>query len=118
MENILAYSGSGIFRNVWLILVNKSHVDQWRTFISTSNVSEKASTVNISTEIKNQYSSGKTIILKIIICDVGMVNVLRYHPIPLGNAPPPGVAALSLLKAPSILQSCGKLSVRQLLSLH
>ena len=63
------YSGSGIFRNVWLISVNKLHVDQWGTFISTSNVSENVSAVNIRTEIKNQYSTDKAIILKTIIYD-------------------------------------------------
>jgi beta-galactosidase len=63
------YSGSGIYRNVWLTTVNKLHVDQWGTFISTSNVSEKTSTVNINTEIKNQYSSNKAVILKTIIYD-------------------------------------------------
>ncbi len=63
------YSGSGIYRNVWLTTVNKLHVGQWGTFISTSNVSEKTSTVNINTEIKNQYSSNKAVILKTIIYD-------------------------------------------------
>ncbi|MEO6814647.1 MAG: sugar-binding domain-containing protein, partial [Ginsengibacter sp.] len=63
------YSGSGIYRNVWLTIVNKLHVGQWGTFISTSNVSEKTSTVNINTEIKNQYSSNKAVILKTIIYD-------------------------------------------------
>src|SRR5512140_3661627 len=39
--------------------------------------------------------------------DSGTMNVFRYHPIPPGNAPPPGVAGLSLLKFPSMLQSWG-----------
>ncbi|HEY5371081.1 MAG TPA: beta-galactosidase GalB [Hanamia sp.] len=63
------YSGSGIFRNVWLISVNKLHVDQWETFISTTNVSDKAATVNINTKIKNQFSSDKSIVLNTSIYD-------------------------------------------------
>src|SRR4051812_17939816 len=35
---------------------------------------------------------------------------------PPGRAPPSGVAGLSLLNFPSMLQSCGRLSIRQLLS--
>jgi beta-galactosidase len=63
------YSGSGIFRNVWLIKTNKLHVDKWGTFISTPNVSEKAATVNVVTQIRNQYSSSKDIVLKTTIYD-------------------------------------------------
>jgi beta-galactosidase len=63
------YSGSGIFRNVWLISVNKLHVDQWGTFVSTTNVSSEAATVNIITKIKNQYSENKSIVVKTTIYD-------------------------------------------------
>src|SRR5690349_13613131 len=40
------------------------------------------------------------------------VKVLRYQPKPPGNAPPPVPAGWSLLKLPSMLQSCGNCSVR------
>jgi len=63
------YSGSGIFRNVWLIKTNKLHVDKWGTFISTPKVSEEAATVNVVTQIKNQYSSSKDILLKTTLYD-------------------------------------------------
>jgi beta-galactosidase len=63
------YSGSGIFRNVWLISVNKLHVDQWGTFIYTSNVSDDAAIVNINTQLKNQYPANKSIVLNTIIYD-------------------------------------------------
>lgn len=61
------YSGSGIFRNVWLITVNKLHVDQWGTFITTRKVSENTATVNVVTQIKNENSSAKNVVLKTII---------------------------------------------------
>ncbi|HXR84131.1 MAG TPA: glycoside hydrolase family 2 TIM barrel-domain containing protein [Hanamia sp.] len=61
------YSGSGIFRNVWLISVNKLHVDRWGTFITTPQVSENAATVNVVTQIKNEFSSSKNVVLKTII---------------------------------------------------
>jgi beta-galactosidase len=63
------YSGSGIYRNVWLTTVNKVHVDKWGTFITTSNVSAKSAGVKIVTEIKNQNSSNKAVSLKTIIYD-------------------------------------------------
>src|SRR6185312_101268 len=70
------YSGSGIFRNVWLIKTNKLHVDKWGTFISTPNISEKAATVNVSTEIKNQFSSAKDIVLKTTLYDASGKEVV------------------------------------------
>jgi beta-galactosidase len=63
------YSGSGIYRNVWLTTVNKVHVDKWGTFITTSNVSAKSAGVKIATEIKNENSSNKAVSLKTIIYD-------------------------------------------------
>jgi beta-galactosidase len=63
------YSGSGIYRNVWLTTVNKVHVDKWGTFITTSNVSAKSAGVKIVTEIKNQNSSNQAVNLKTIIYD-------------------------------------------------
>ncbi len=46
------YSGSGIYRHVWLVRTNPEHFTQWGTFITTPNVSEEASSVNIQTEIE------------------------------------------------------------------
>src|SRR6476469_685303 len=44
--------------------------------------------------------------------EAGSVNVLRYQPIPPGNAPPPNPAGFFSLNSPSMLQSCGRFSAR------
>jgi len=36
------YSGSGIYRNVWLTELNPVHVEHWGTYVTTPEVSEKA----------------------------------------------------------------------------
>lgn len=54
------YSGSGIFRNVWLETTNKLHVDQWGTYITTPKVSAKSASIHLETTLKNQYNSSKT----------------------------------------------------------
>ena len=37
------YSGSGIYRNVWLVTTEKVHVDHWGTFITTPEVCARTS---------------------------------------------------------------------------
>ncbi len=48
------YSGSGIYRHVWLNFCNPVHVAQWGTFITTPKVSASAATVNIKTKVQNE----------------------------------------------------------------
>jgi beta-galactosidase len=63
------YSGSGIFRNVWLTTTDKIHVGHWGTFISTPKVSQDNATVNVSTEIINESASAQTAIITTEIFD-------------------------------------------------
>ncbi|HLL42909.1 MAG TPA: glycoside hydrolase family 2 TIM barrel-domain containing protein, partial [Segetibacter sp.] len=53
-KNSRWYSGSGIYRHVWLTITNPLHIPQWGVFITTSNVSESAATVNIKTSIADE----------------------------------------------------------------
>jgi beta-galactosidase len=45
------YSGSGIYRNVWLTTLNKAHIDIWGTYITTPAITDKEATVKIETRI-------------------------------------------------------------------
>lgn len=54
------YSGSGIFRNVWLETTDKLHVDQWGTYITTPKVTAESASVHLETTIKNQYATLKS----------------------------------------------------------
>lgn len=47
------YSGSGIYRNVWLTVTNPTHIETWGTFIATPEVSATEAIVSIQTSIKN-----------------------------------------------------------------
>ncbi len=62
------YSGSGIYRNVWLVTTNKIHVEHWGTFITTPEVNEANAKVLIKTKIRNstnetQKAAVKTTVL-------------------------------------------------------
>jgi len=50
------YSGSGIYRNVWLSVVNPVHVAHWGTYITTPSVSEQSATMVIRTNVANHHT--------------------------------------------------------------
>jgi|WetSurMetagenome_2_1015567.scaffolds.fasta_scaffold03813_2 beta-galactosidase len=51
------YSGSGIYRNVWLVKTGKIAVEHWGTYITTPEVSREKAVIKISVKLRN--SSGK-----------------------------------------------------------
>ncbi len=53
-ENSRWYSGSGIYRHVWLKVLEPVHVAQWGTIITTPEVSTGSAGVNIKTKVNNQ----------------------------------------------------------------
>jgi beta-galactosidase len=58
------YSGSGIYRNVWLVVTGKIAVNHWGTFITTPQVNAKSALLNLTAEIKNSTGNKETIKVK------------------------------------------------------
>ncbi|MBN2273028.1 MAG: DUF4982 domain-containing protein [Bacteroidales bacterium] len=56
-KNCRWYSGSGIYRHVWLMVTNTVHTGQWGIGINTTKVSHEEATVQVKTLVKNE--SGK-----------------------------------------------------------
>lgn len=48
------YSGSGIYRHVWLKVLEPVHVAQWGTSITTPEVNAGSARINIKTQVNNQ----------------------------------------------------------------
>ena len=57
------YSGSGIYRHVWMMITNPVHVAQWGVAISTTLVSAKRVMVAVKTTIKNETSFSQKLIV-------------------------------------------------------
>jgi beta-galactosidase len=61
------YSGSGIYRHVWLMVTDPIHVAQWGVAISTPVVSEKKATVLVKTLVKNETATPQNLIIKTLL---------------------------------------------------
>jgi beta-galactosidase len=58
------YSGSGIYRHVWMMVTNPLHVAHWGVGISTPEVSSKKAVVQVKILVENQTASPQSIVLK------------------------------------------------------
>ncbi len=63
------YSGSGIYRHVWLTAVHPAHVAQWGTFVTTPKVTKEAATVNVKTRVRNEGAAAVACTLATAIVD-------------------------------------------------
>jgi beta-galactosidase len=75
-KNSRWYSGSGIYRHVWLNIAEPIHTGQAGIYVSTSDVSEKSALVNVITAIENELLASKTITLRTTILDA-QKNVVK-----------------------------------------
>ncbi len=64
------YTGSGIYRNVWLNITDKIHVAQWGTFVTTPVINSESAKVCIENKIEN--NSEKTQNLEIVSVILGV----------------------------------------------
>jgi len=62
------YSGSGIYRHVWLIRTSRSYIEDWGTFVSTT-VKDNQAIVSLSTNIINGNKSNEKLSI-----DVGLIS--------------------------------------------
>lgn len=68
------YSGSGIYRHVWLYVTNPVHIAQWGTYITTPEISTDKATVQLKTTIKNETDSPQQITLSTKLTDKDAQN--------------------------------------------
>lgn len=54
-KNSRWYSGSGIYRHVWLITVHPLHISPWGVYITTQDATNVKATLKIATSIEKSY---------------------------------------------------------------
>src|SRR5690625_3685123 len=63
------YTGSGIYRSVWLRICEPLHINNWGTYITTPKITETEATVDVETTVKNNYETAKNFTLETLIYD-------------------------------------------------
>ncbi|WP_184545255.1 beta-galactosidase GalB [Mucilaginibacter sp. FT3.2] len=75
------YSGSGIYRNVWLVTTGKTAIDHWSTYVTTTDVSTQSANVNIKVRVKNA-SASSSLAIKTTLYDAAGKAVASAGSIP------------------------------------
>ena len=77
------YSGSGIYRNVWLTVNHPVHVAHWGTYVTTPKVSKDLAELRIETTVANESAVPQSIIVEQVLYDrsskeIGKANAKMY----------------------------------------
>jgi beta-galactosidase len=89
------YSGSGIYRHVWLNIAGPVHIAQWGTYVTTPVAESSSATVEVRTTIENKLEGTKNIVLRSVVIDGSGKEV-------------------AVVETPVTLTSSGKTDVEQL----
>ena len=63
------YTGSGIYRHVWLTITDKVHLDPWETFITTPEITDERAKVETKTILFNETATQKNVVLRTTVLD-------------------------------------------------
>lgn len=82
------YTGSGIYRNVWLVKTGKMLVDHWGTFITTPEVSSENAQVKVHVKLRNSLLEDRKVNIKTAVLDKSgqLVNEAISEETLIGNA--------------------------------
>jgi beta-galactosidase len=69
------YSGSGIYRHVWLIVKETIYIDHWGVAITTSEISSNKAVVQVKTILKNETTQKKNVVLSTKITDENLKEI-------------------------------------------
>jgi beta-galactosidase len=71
------YTGSGIYRNVYLIEKNPLHLDLWGVYYTTKSLNDKKSLVHIQTTVKNTTDRQGSLTIVHELFDKGMKSIAK-----------------------------------------
>lgn len=71
------YSGSGIYRNVWLVETSHVFVDHWGTFVTTPVITGQSAKVDIKTTIRNAEQKDNLVTLVTTVYDAFLNEISK-----------------------------------------
>lgn len=63
------YTGSGIYRHVWMLVTDPVHVAHWGTYVTTPTVTDALASVSVRTRIVNESATTRICTLRTMIID-------------------------------------------------
>lgn len=79
------YSGSGIYRHVWLTVADPLHVGHWGTYVTTPRADSARADVQVRTRVENHHPSSRRGVLRSVVLDSAEREVARVEsPFTLG----------------------------------
>ena len=63
------YSGSGIYRHVWLVRTAPLHIEQWGVYVTTPAITKSQATVSVSTRFENIFPAAGKAMLTTLVTD-------------------------------------------------
>ena len=75
--NTRYYSGSGIYRHVWLTLINPLHMAHWGTYVTTPHADSTRGEVSVRTWVENDQATARRGVLRSVVLDSAGREVAR-----------------------------------------
>lgn len=63
------YTGSGIYRHVWLIIKNPLHLGHWAVYVTTPEVDTVNATVAVRSRVENDAGAARRAVLRSLVLD-------------------------------------------------
>ncbi|WP_107821555.1 sugar-binding domain-containing protein [Mangrovibacterium marinum] len=78
-KNCRWYSGSGIYRHVWLMVNSPVHIAHWGVGITTPEVSREVASVEVNTLVENETGKAQNVELITVLTDKSGKTVGKYE---------------------------------------
>ncbi len=73
------YTGSGIYRDVWMVYANPVHIAQWGPYVYPENVTGKQATLHVEVELVNQSAASSALTVESILLNPAGQTVAKHQ---------------------------------------
>ena len=73
-KNCRWYSGSGIYRHVWVLVTDPVHFTTWGTAITTPSVTPQKASVQVKTRVRNETNQPQRVVINTQLLDANAIQ--------------------------------------------